>query len=162
MKKNFSSRGKIDIDLTSLLDIIFLILMVVMCYQSVNTPKQEPVKTEINITTDEYVSAMVLSVGYSDADVKTRNIVLTKKNASEDEKAEVDLQISPENEEDVYLQFKEELTKFIASSTERPVLLILDDSQLLYRDAKKVNEIVEDISKEFTNFYYQGLRTENE
>ncbi len=157
MKKSFSSKGKINIDLTSLLDVIFLVLMVVMCYQKINGTRAEAAPPEIVVNTVDGVKNVVLYVTYDDSDITSRHIYL-KRDAESDEIQ--DIVITPETEEASYSAFETKLKEYLSANSMMPVLVTIDDSRILYRDAVRMTELLGSIGDEYTNLYFQGLGAE--
>ena len=175
MNRSFLEKARIDVDLTSLLDVIFIILMVVLCHQQVdannnqavmenlqsqisaaedavaeNVMYEERLDTYENI--DEYINLITVYAEYDVSDVTKRYIRIMN---GENEIKKIE--ITPESETEGYAQFEEALKALITESdSTKPVLCSLDLNQILYRDAIKINDIVSKI--EDSDLYFKEIR----
>ena len=165
----YEEKNSFDIDLTSLLDVIFIVLMVVMCHQSLDskTVQQEitNLRELVNETAKEndvyetqlyaYENANTLvayvtsSAEYETSDPKTRYIQLAYNN----DIAFEEITIIPENEEESYALFEEKMISFLSEKSDIPVILVLNEDNILYRDQVKFSEILSMLEEQYHNLY---------
>lgn len=170
-----------ELDLTSLLDVIFIVLMVVMCHSALET-QAEKVKAEETIAKAEAVTEMSaeyeelkaalslyearkddidniedkvafadLYVNVDEDDFKTRHIrFLLGDNLLVEE-----MTITPETEGTVYLDFQGKLESYLSEHANVPVLLTLDETDILYRDHLKMEEILSELAGDYDNLFIQ-------
>ena len=180
-KKNILDKINIELDLTSLLDVIFIVLMVVMCHSIVETQNEKEKALEAvteaeagksaNMVYDELSASIKLyearkddidnlenKVAFADLyvnvdqnDIKTRYIrFLLKDNLLIEE-----MEVNPDNEGSVYLEFQSKLEEYLTANADVPVLLTLDESDILYRDHVKMEEILGELSQDYDNLFIQ-------
>ena len=161
MKRKTINKRDIILDLTSLLDVIFIILMVVMCNQQVekpeNTVNPDPV---IPPTIEDRVSTITISIPYEDDDPTSRQMELIVNNSTTPSFIKIDPEnVKASDETNPYSKFKSEIIRIVGDSRNMdiPVILTLDDSKMLYRDAKEVTKILSEIDDEYDNLYCRGL-----
>lgn len=179
MRKKRNIRGDVVIDLTSLLDVIFILLLVVLCgQQGINknlTEKgieQENAIAQANETREIYedmidmedniqqmVWAASIAVPYEKTEITKREIKLLV----EGKEIESFPLIGNEVEESIN-QFREVLIEYIESNQERPVILSLNDNDdnILYRDETRVNDIMTELIETYSNVYIRGGLSEEE
>ena len=182
MKQHLNEKMKIDLDLTSMLDVILILLMVVMCSHQLSAgtaAKQaqsaqeqaseleaqlEEAQNEIDslriykdrldaLEDPAYDLAMVtLSVGFDHADPRTRHIRLLY---GGDQDAFEEITLTPESAEDGYARFAAGLGSVLSAQQEAglPVLLTLDDGNILYRDHLRMEQILEELKTQYPNLY---------
>lgn len=172
-RKRRGSGRDVLIDLTSLLDIMFIILLVVLWGQSNKheelTKKQaeaEDAKVqaemeyklyeqqlEVADTVNQMVWAATVMVPYNEQDVTVRTIQVLKE-GEEIERFE----LVGNHIEDAVAAFKECLIGYIEANGDRPVILSLNDSDeyILYRDEVMVTELFLELSKKYSNVYVRG------
>lgn len=178
-RKRNGVRGDVLIDLTSLLDVIFIILLVVMWGQNTTAEQLVQQQAEVEqarVQTEEeyrlykdqletadslnrYVWVASVRIPYEEEDV-TRRTILILKEGEEIERFElVGNNISASVE-----AFKESLVGYIKKNANRPVILSLNekDEHILYRDEVMVNEIFTELMKEYDNVYIKGSVSEEE
>lgn len=168
--KRRRSRSNILIDLTSLLDVVFIVLLVVMCQlqdtkntYSAEEKKAKQQEKEFNDLKNQY-SDQLKSLGsvsdyiayinvnaHYDEDLVTRHIsILNSDNQSEiPEIPELKgLRVS-----DGYEELSEYLRTYIAENSERVVVLSFNenDEDILYRDEKAIKQIFNQLSSEYPN-----------
>ena len=143
-------KNDIIIDLTSMLDVMFIILFVVLCNQTIISETleqsnrenenaqakaeavrqlyEDQIKTADNL--NRYVQTVSVMVPYKN-DIKQRTIVLSD---------------------------------YIQKNTDRPVILSLNDNNdnILYRDEVMVTEIFGELMEEYSNVYLRGTISEEE
>lgn len=168
MKRRKKKTGP-DIDLTPLLDVIFIVLMVVMCQQSLTSGTKEERITELENSLEEteadnkvmkmqletaeneerLVAYITLYAQYEKNDPRTRHIKLAY---NEDTVIE-DIVITPDTQVQAYTQFAEEITSFMETKEGIPVLLTLDDTDILYRDHVRLEKEIEALRETYSNLY---------
>ena len=179
MKNKSNRRNEIIIDLTSLLDVIFLVLMVVLCktqlmQQDIETKdveasareaeaevlideanaKQELYSDQIDTqdNLNEYVWAISVYSSYVSDKITERHIRVV----SEDKDIKTfDLIGTKDTNAKVFEEFKEYLEENIKEKKDTPVILSLNenDEKILYRDEKKIREIFDEIKEKYSNVY---------
>lgn len=174
-----SSKGDVLIDLTSLLDVIFIILLIVMWGQNTveTNLKQAQADTEATkIQTEaekllyeqqlemadninQYVCAVSVVVPYDKEDVTHRTIQILKEGEEIERFELVGNNVTTSIEE-----FRNSLVKFVEANKERPVILSLNehDDNILYRDEVMVTDIFYELTKEYNNVYIRGSIREEE
>lgn len=179
MRKKRNSRGDVVIDLTSLLDVIFILLLVVLCgQQGINenlkekSIEQENAVAQADATREMYedmidmedniqqmVWAASIAVPYEKTEIAKREI----KVLVEGEEIESFPLIGNDVEESIN-QFREVLIEYIESNQDRPVILSLNDNDdnILYRDETRVNDIMTELIETYNNVYIRGSVSEEE
>lgn len=183
-RKNRKSKKDLIIDLTSLLDVIFIILLVVMVGQKdASAQKQQDLDalqadaakqiaqaenaqqlyedmldTQNNLS--KYVYAVSITVPYdpdNTGDIHIREINLLIEGCEPQI-----FTLKGKDTTDTLAEFKESLAASIASHADCPVILSLndDDEKILYRDEKAVSGILYEISAEYDNVYIKGNLSE--
>ena len=174
MRRKRSGSGRdVLIDLTSLLDVIFIILLVVLLGQN-NTQedlrnKQAEVEKARTLAEAEYqlyeqqtetadmVNQMVWAVSvvvpYDEQDVTKRTILILKE-GEEIERFE----LVGNNVTAAVEAFKESLVTYIEANRDKPVILSLNekDDNILDRDEVMVTETFQKLVKEYNNVYVRG------
>ena len=176
-----NKKNDIIIDLTSLLDVIFIVLLVVMAGQFTASKSQENTlaeqqaeaeammeEAENNIAVYEnmidtmdnvnkYIIAVSIAVPYNKEELHKREIKLL---AEGNELKSFPL-VGSETEE-AFNELKDTLESFIKSNPDSPVILSLndDDDKILYRDEKAITEILNELSGEYGNVYIKGNLSE--
>ena len=174
MKNRFSGKLKNTIELTSLLDVIFIVLMIVICNQQINmTVKEDTAKVKMEQamdaqadadaekelykqhretfeTVNEQMDVITVYVDYIPSDIKNREIRIM---VNDDELPVIKL--SPSNTKESFEQFETSLEKKVAGAEEadKPVIISIDTSQILYRDEKAVDEIIGRLFDKHDNLY---------
>ena len=171
MKRRNRRQGP-DIDLTPLLDVIFIVLMVVMCQQSLTSNAEKETITELEnnmevveaeneimkTQLDNYenenqlVAYITLKADYEKNDPKTRHIRL----AYNDESVIEDIVITPDTQVQAYDQFVKEISTFVESKEGVPVLLTLEDEGILYRDHVRLEKEIAQLQETYSNLYLIG------
>ncbi len=162
-------KSTIDIDLTSLLDVIFILLMVVMSYQvtlgdarqkeaEAAVRAQETAEAERDLAMRHLelvekpelsVAFITLSVGYDSADPTVRSVRFMR----DTQTAIEEISITPATEEAAYSRFETMLAEYLAANAGLPVLLTLDDSNILYRDHVRMSELLKQAEESHGNLY---------
>lgn len=167
------SGGDVLIDLTSLLDVIFILLLIVLWGQ--NTKQEdllqmqaetERAKTqaeaeyklyeqqqEIADNINQFVWAASVVVPYDEKDVTQRTIRVLK----EGEEIE-SFALSGNNVAKSVESFRKCLVRYIVTNQDKPVILSLNegDDNILYRDEVMVTELFLELAKEYNNVFIRG------
>ncbi len=164
-----SDKFNIDLDLTSMLDVIFVILMVVMCRQLLtNVRDNETIKTaaaELEaVKADNELYAMQLKnlenpensvnfvsvyANFEQNDPHVRHLKLTVGDSAVIE----DLVIKPDTEESVFGEFADRLSSILSADPDIPVLLTINDQNILYRDHIRIEEILSSLKDDNPNLF---------
>lgn len=158
------------IDLTSLLDVIFILLLVILCGEQL--AKQEYItkeqqasevvqeaeaakglyedQMELSDNINNYVCAISVYSDYNPDQITVRKVRILKEN---EEIESYDL-IGADTKE-AYEAFAKRLAEYVEASAEQPVILSLNegDEKILYRDEKAILQIFEQLSDEYENVY---------
>ena len=172
-RKRRNTRNGVLIDLTSLLDVIFILLLVVIC--SYNSAKEESAKEAAKSqksSTDYESNSQLYSdmidtqndlqkitwtasivVPYEPDEITTRHIKVLRED-SEIQSFELVGNDAAENIE----EFKDTLTDYVEKYSDRPVILSLNenDDNILYRDEKRIKEILDELANKYKNVYIKG------
>ncbi|MDO4938725.1 MAG: hypothetical protein Q4E54_02040 [Lachnospiraceae bacterium] len=174
MRNRFSGKLKNTIELTSLLDVIFIVLMIVICNQQINmTTKNNEAQIAVQEAADaqadaeaekelykqhretyetinEQMDVITVYVDYTPSDIKNREIRIM---ANDDELPMI--KISPGNEKESYAQLEKTLEEKVskADDADKPVIISIDTTNILYRDEQAVDEIIGRIFKDHDNMY---------
>ena len=177
-RKRRSSGNDIIIDLTSLLDVIFIVLLVVICGQgslnegliekqseAENAKQQAEMayelyndQLEMADSLNQYVWAVSVIVPYDENEITKRQIMILKEGNEIEQFDLIGNDVRRARE-----AFKESLLEFIQEHKEKPVILSLneEDDNILYRDEVMVNEVFMELSEEFDNVYIKGNVSED-
>lgn len=176
-RKTNRFKSDVIIDLTSLLDVIFIILLVVLCGQSSMKKDLTQLQSEAEnaqIKADEiyqlykeqievadnlnqYVWAVSIIVPYDENEITRRQIRFLK----EGEEIET-INLVGNDVTNAVETFKKSLTKYIKENEDRPVILSLNenDDYILYRDEVMVLDILHELASNFSNVYIKGSISE--
>jgi len=174
MRKKRSGSGRdVLIDLTSLLDVIFILLLIVLWGQ--NNKQDELLRmqaeaerskvqaeaeyklyeqqTELADNINRFVCAASVVVPYDKKNVTKRTIQILK----EGEEIE-SFELAGNNVTASVENFRASLIRYIEANKTKPVILCLNenDDNILYRDERMVTEIFVELAKEYTNVYIRG------
>ena len=168
--------GQLIIDLTPLLDVIFIMLIIVLARGTkvaddklatvtVQTEQAEQREHEAELRMgealtiidtysdiDSYFRILTVSAGYDFENRRNRTVTLRV-----NEGAEETFLINPSNEDDRWKDFRTSLEKSIDEAEGLPVVLALNmksTDRMLYRDEQKIREIFEDLRVK-----YPGIET---
>jgi len=171
-KRNGSGRDVL-IDLTSLLDVIFILLLIVLWGQN---NKQEELtrmqaeteqakvqaeadsrlyaaQQELADNLNKFVCAVSVEVPYDKKDVTKRTIQILAEGGELER-----FTLAGNQVEDSVASFRESLVRVIQENKDKPVILCLNekDDNILYRDEKMVTELFAELAKEYNNVYIRG------
>ena len=172
-RKRRSSKSGVLIDITSLLDVIFILLLVVMCgYAKQNHALEhesdlaEKAKAEAEansaaysdmINTQDELQSLVwtasIVVPYEPDEITLRHIKVL---AEDTEIITIDL-VGNDVAGDVK-EFENLLTDYVNRHPDCPVILSLNDNndKILYRDEKAIEEILQELKNKYSNVYIKG------
>lgn len=178
-RKRRGSGRDVLIDLTSLLDVMFIILLVVLWGQS---NKQEDLvnmqaeaekarvqaeaeyklyeqQVEMAENINQMIWAASVVVPYDEQDVTRRTIRVLK----EGEEIE-SFELIGNNVVDAVAAFNESLIRYIEANKDKPVILSLNenDDNILYRDEVMVTETFMELTKKYSNVFIRGSIGEEE
>lgn len=176
-RRRNSAKGDIIIDLTSLLDVVFILLLVILCGQSRMSEslseaekRAEAMKVQAEAeyklyqdqreTADglnQLVCVVSVVVPYDEDEITQRQIQVLR----EGEEIET-FDLIGNNVTRSVAAFRESLVQFIRVNQERPVILSLneEDDYILYRDEVMVKEIFDELAEEYGNVYIKGNTNE--
>ncbi len=166
---NKKSISGLDIDLTPLLDVIFIVLMVVMCHQSLGTQAAEQeigqLTTKLNESEDNngllkiqlesfknadiLVAHVTMRADYETENPKTRHIQVAYNNNTAFE----EITITPETEEKSFATFETNMKEFLDKEKGKPVLVALNEDCILYRDQVKISQLLTRLENQYNNLY---------
>ena len=177
-RKRRKTRNDVLIDLTSLLDVIFILLLVVICNYNYENQKNEQetalaqeamsaakadaeadsqvysdmIETQSNL--QNYVWSASIVVPYEPDEITIRHIKLLTEDGAEP----VSIDLVGNDVEGSIQEFKGKLTDYVKKYNDRPVILSLNenDDNILYRDEKKINEVLHELSNTYRNVYIKG------
>ena len=170
MRKRHRKKSDILIDLTSLLDVIFIILLVVICREqklSVDQREQTENLTELEEqarikyelymdqldTADgenDYLLQASVNASYNPEDIIRREVSILLKGEEEPKTFEI---LGQENKK--MDELRDMLKEYVENNPDKPVILSLNegDERILYRDEKAIKKIFEELSSEYRNVY---------
>ncbi len=167
--RRLTNRANTVFDMTPLLDVIFIVLMVVMCNQLLGTREAQETIQDMSVSLEEaeaenelhkaqletyenaesIVAYVTLHADYDALDRKTRHIRLAYDNDVTFE----EIILSPETETEGYEKLRENMTDFLSGKAGMPVMLTLDQDRILYRDQVEISAMLKELAKEFGNLY---------
>ena len=170
MRRRRNKRDDLIIDLTSLLDIIFIILLVVMCSQQLTKwdyESQEQAATEKVLDAEaaaelyrdqmethdklnEYVVKLSVYSDFNPNQITVRKVRILK-----ELQAIETIDLIGADTSDAFAQLEESLVAYIQENSDKPVILSLNegDEKILYRDEKTILAIFERLRETYTNVY---------
>lgn len=174
MRRRRKGSGRdVLIDVTSLLDVIFIILLVVLLgqnntqeelremqaeaenakVQAENEYKLYEQQIELADTVNQMVWAASVVVPYDEQDVTKRTIQVLKE-GKEIERFE----LVGNNVSEAVEAFEKSLIVYIEENSDKPVILSLNDNDdtILYRDEIMVTELFLELAKKYNHVYIRG------
>ena len=166
-KEKKKSLGQYIIDLTPLLDVIFILLIVVLCYQDnfsseakaeikdanekvaditdekartdgENTLLSRQLETYENL--NNYVDVITIYSSYKPSNRKYRNVYVQINGGDSWER-----ELNPSNEKAVWSECKEYIEGALANNDDKPVVLSITDEKMLYRDEQSIEKLYADL-----------------
>lgn len=177
--KHLFNKNEIAIDLTSLLDVIFIVLLIVMCSQKTLTTDaknqleqaeqatQEANELKANYEnhiekyeqTDEYVLFIDVTAIYDVSHIEQRTIQVMA-GADVAQLTPYAIAIDAQSEQDGYADLSayisSQITAYMGESdADRPVFLTVNknDDDILYRDEQAIEHIFERLQQEYPSIY---------
>ena len=174
MKRKKQDKFHIDLDLTSMLDVIFIILMVVMCQLRIDAKSEtetmaqlEAQLAEAQETADMYrdhleameneekeVSFLTVYADFEPEDPSVRHVRMVR----DENPVMEDITIRPENEEEGFKTFADTLDRYLkeADAENMPVLLTLNADRILYRDHVRVSALLDELREAHRNLFIRN------
>lgn len=165
-KKN---RGDIIIDLTSLLDVVFIILLVVITQFASNNKVAEAKSQQADRDTEiaemkkkeydsqldnlgtvrEYIVFVQVISEYDKNRVQDRSILISV----DHDEVSFELKGQGDKVEEEYKRFEEQIDTYIKTNPEKIIVLALNegDEDILYRDEKRIKSIFMEKAKDNAN-----------
>ncbi len=175
MKKKKQDKFHIDLDLTSMLDVIFIILMVVMCQlrfdaksEAQNIEELTAELAEAEETADMYksqleaienedkeVAFLMVRAKFDANDPALRTISMFRDTETS---LMDDITIRPDNEDEGFGNFEKKLDEYLVSADAEnmPVLLTLIDDRILYRDHVRISAILDELKEAHPNLFIRN------
>lgn len=162
--------GNVLIDLTPLLDVVFIVLLVVICQlQSTKSAiaqdkadlqnQQASIKTQQELYDDQIDSldkvgdyvAFISVNAHFDSDLITRHIVIM--NSDKSSKIPEITELKGTSVTEGFSDLREYLETYISENPERMVVLSLNegDEDILYRDEKEIKRVFNELSSQYQN-----------
>ena len=179
MKKRRSLIPDINVDFTSLLDVIFILLMCVMCY-AITTGKKTPenITVEVNpADVNENIAFITICCPYSEnvGDSHSRTLsyrleTYDKKDDSEANSGSEDVggpdehEFNDANEAEEKQAFTNELIDFVETNKNKPILVSINEEKILYRDHLWIEDLIKDLceTKGYNNIYYNAMDSDGD
>lgn len=181
MRRNKRNRkNDVLIDLTSMLDVIFIVLLVVMVGQKTVSTISQNQLTAQQQSADEaltdlqnakslydtavdaarYFKSVSVAVPYEPNEVHKREIQFLFFGEKDTET----ITLIGNDTEKAMQQCKEKLEQYINRNEESPIILSLndDDDKILFRDEKMITELLNELSAKYENVYIKGNLSEVE
>lgn len=178
-------RNKLNnaVELTSLLDVIFIVLMVVVCFQKLNIDTKakeadaymeqasEMVDEADKAITDmevykeqldtyenlfDQMTVINIRVDYTPSDIKNREIKVIVNNE------ESKFTLTPDNSESAYGKLEKLLGEKLEGSKDIPVIIEVNEDHILYRDLMTVNEMVDTFAENNSNIFMKVQKAESD
>jgi hypothetical protein len=183
-RKRRNAENDVFIDLTSLLDVIFILLMVVVCSYNYEKQKNEQdtllaresmtnaqaeAEADSKAYTDmletqndlqSYVWTASIVVPFEPDEITLRHIKVLREGSEI-----ISFDLVGNDVADSIKKFRETLTDYVKGHPDRPVILSLNenDDSILYRDEVMINDILNELSDTYDNVYIKGnLREEKQ
>ncbi len=177
MRRKRSGKSDIIIDLTSLLDVIFILLMVVLAGQQVTkmdldaekiryAEEEAALKDLMKETEEKYklytdqtdmaekVVLISVTAAFDEDDPKERDLKILKNGNSEPDV----YHLSGGNTEEAFNRFEEKLSSYVRTEGMPVVLSIADDKEeILYRDQQKIQTVFNKLQSESGDIYVRAM-----
>ena len=190
MKHRLKNKLNTVVELTSLLDVIFIVLMIVICNQQINLEEKgrdveaayeeaAEVKAEAEAALSEaedlraeaeaekalfeehlekfedvssQMTTVTVIIDYQPSNLRTRTIRLMA-----DADTPETITITPETENDAYTKFEEKLEDLVAQAeaSDKPVVISIDMTRILYRDELRAEEVLSAVYGRHGNLFYR-------
>ena len=179
MRRRRRENSNILIDLTSLLDVIFILLMVVLARQQISGMNLEKKAADLSVReeelseakreaedkfrlysdqTDTLNKAVMISVTatFDEDDIQNRDLKILKNGNPE---PDVFL-LSGGDTAETYSEFEEKRRSYVEGASEgMPVILSIadDGSEILYRDQQKIQALFNELQEGSSDIYIRGI-----
>ena len=181
--KRLRDKLNTQIELTSLLDVIFIVLMIVICSQqmSANEKKQEAqtaldqaqaieISAEDALAEAEAEKALFEEHREMYEEINTQMSIVTvyadytPSNPSErtlylmiDTESSKKITLTPGTETDAFKKLDDELSDAVENAKEsgKPVIISINTDRILYRDESRLSSMVDDLFRRYDNIYYK-------
>lgn len=178
MKRRHRAKSDILIDLTSLLDVIFIVLLVVIArQQTLTTKQQEQVNAGVAVEEaraqvqdaqskyelymdqvetaeqiGQYVCVISVNAYYNEDDVTERHVQIYRKG---DATPFETIDLKGENVEPALAKLKAAIEEYVQKNDDLPVILTLNenDEKILYRDERDIKKVFEELAGQYGNVY---------
>ncbi len=178
MRISNGKKNGVEIDLTSMLDVIFIILIVVMCSVAAGgesnkdlakanddlTKQLKYTTHELTTTVDlveaqdnllEEVAIMVLHADYDADNPADRGMWLLRSTSEGEEEVEPErITLNNESREEAFLEIEQRIIDYLNSNEGIPVLISIDKSQILYRDYNQLDAMLTKMQEDYNNLFY--------
>ena len=177
--KRQRKNGNILIDLTALLDVVFIVLLIIICKLNADkmeldtqskalTGREAELGAKQSLYEDQldsiqniadYVVMISVRASFDPDDIMTRNILVLNSDKSS-RVPELETLKGP-NEEAGYDGLREYLEDYIADNPDKTIVLSLNeqDEDILYRDEKKLTNILAELAGEHSgNIRIKGVK----
>ena len=167
--KNRNRKGNILIDLTSLLDVVFIVLLIIICklatdrialeaeednlssqaaeLESAQSLYEDQIDSIENIS--DYIVLISVHAGFDPNDIMTRNIDVL--NSDKSSPAPSIAALKGPNESEGLTGLRTYLEEYISSNPDKTIILSLNenDEDILYRDEKKISGMFAEICSQY-------------
>ncbi len=172
------SIGQILIDLTPLLDVVFILLIVVLSFQDTyiaeankNVKRAEEDMADIEddmahteaiidnveeqndtyANEKDYLSVVTISANYKPNNIKYRTIVL-----SINGEKPIEIELNPSNGEVAWKECRDAIVSCLEERPDYPMIYKIKNEKMLYRDEQKIEELFSQLSSENSNIYMKN------
>ena len=173
-RRNTFDKINIELDLTSLLDVIFIVLMVVLCSSYNNDHKIGELQKALDDANgkagmyedhgddiehlDERVVFLTIRADFYTEDPTHRTVRIM---TNDDYNGAEQIDITPEDEEEKYSAIKDKIATVLDSTSETsaektetiPVWVTLSDENILYRDWVEFDDMLGVLKESYPNLY---------
>lgn len=182
MKESILNKSDLPIDLTSLLDIIFIILLIVICNQKINMidskteaeaieAQAEEIRAEAAEAEKEAHDIISEAESYKEqlenyaelndyltmvtvyVDYTPRDIKNRTIRIIVNESEKSRIELNPDTKSEAMKQLKNDLVQIMKSYTDVPVIISINRDNILYRDENSVRDVIDGLCREFGNLY---------
>lgn len=169
-KRRHRAKSDILIDLTSLLDVIFIVLLVVIARQQTLTEKTQNEMNQASEASQEaqaryelykdqmemadnlnkYVFAVSVYASYNSENVTQRTIRILR----EEEEIQT-FELRGTNVKEPMAAFRTAMEDYVKAHGDQPVILSLNekDEKILYRDEKAIKQVFDELKREYDNVF---------
>ncbi|MBR5115502.1 MAG: hypothetical protein IK096_00420 [Lachnospiraceae bacterium] len=182
MNRKLKRRFDPVIDLTALLDVVFIVLLIVICNQQSRTIGAEDALQQKTAAAEEMLTEAKASAAEADAakamyqdrldsveqmqelvTALTVEADYTPGNPSvrhfrllglSDEEISV-TELTPDTEQEAYGTFSADLTERVEAADGKPVILSLQFDHILYRDEEALRHLLTGLGEDHDNVYYK-------